>query len=80
MRTFSELYSDLSEKKFRAVSKAERRKQAIRMARLAKTSSFKLKVAKSKLKVLPGKFNKYRKKSGLKTLQISLVYEVGFNS
>ena len=53
MRTFSELYSDLSEKKFRAVSKAERRKKAIRMARLAKTSSFKLKVAKSKLKVLP---------------------------
>ena len=34
----------------------------------------------SKLKVLPDKFNKYRKKSGLKTLQITLVYEVGFNS
>ena len=53
MKTFLELYSDLSEKKFRAVSKTQRRKQAFRMARLAKTSAFKLKVAKSKLKVLP---------------------------
>ena len=53
MKNFLEFYSDLNEKKFRVVSKSARRKQAIRMARMAKTSSFKLKVAKSKLKVLP---------------------------
>ncbi len=53
MKNFLEFYSELDEKKFRVVSKAIRRKQAFRMAKLAKTSSFKLKVAKSKLKVLP---------------------------
>ena len=53
MKNFLEFYSELEEKKFRVVSKAVRRKQAFRMAKLAKTSSFKLKVAKSKLRVLP---------------------------
>ena len=53
MKNFLEFYSELEEKKFRAVSKTQRRKQARRMAKLAKTSAFKLKVARSKLKVLP---------------------------
>ena len=53
MKKFLEFYSELNEKKFRVVSKADRKKQGLRMARLAKTSSFKLKVARSKLKVLP---------------------------
>jgi len=49
MITFSELYSDISELK--VVNKAARRKAAIRMKRLTKTSAFKKKVEKSKLKV-----------------------------
>ena len=53
MKNFKEFYSELEEKKFRAISKTQRRKQAFRMAKLAKTSAFKLKVAKSKLKILP---------------------------
>jgi len=51
MITFSELYSNLDELK--KVNLAQRRKQAIRMARITKTSAFKKKVEKSKLKVLP---------------------------
>mgnify|MGYP005693357389 FL=1 len=49
MKTFSELYSDLFELK--KVDIAQRRKQAIRMAKLAKTSAFKKKVERSKLRV-----------------------------
>ena len=49
MRTFLELYSELSELK--VVDKAARRKAAIRMKKLTKTSAFKTKVARSKLKV-----------------------------
>ena len=51
MKTFLELYSDINELK--KVNLAQRRKQAKRMARLAKTSAFKKKVERSKLKVLP---------------------------
>ena len=51
MITFSELYSNLDELK--KVNLAQRRKQVIRMQRLAKSSAFKKKVEKSKLKVLP---------------------------
>ena len=50
MITFSELYSNLDELK--KVNLAQRRKQVIRMQRLAKSSAFKKKVEKSKLKVL----------------------------
>ena len=49
MKTFLELYSDLSELK--KVNLAQRRKQALRMKRLTQTSAFKKKVEKSKLKV-----------------------------
>ena len=49
MKTFLELYSDISELK--VVNKAARRKAAIRMKRLTKTSAFKKKVEKSKLRV-----------------------------
>ena len=49
MITFKELYSNLEELK--KVNLAQRRKQAIRMAKLAKSSAFKKKVEKSKLKV-----------------------------
>ena len=49
MITFLELYSNLDELK--KVNLAQRRKQAIRMKRMAQSSTFKTKVAKSKLKV-----------------------------
>ena len=49
MITFKELYSNLEELK--KVNLAQRRKQAIRMAKLAKSSAFKKKVERSKLRV-----------------------------
>ena len=49
MRTFKELYSQIDELK--VISKAQRRKQAIRMRKMTQSSVFKAKVAKSKLKV-----------------------------
>ena len=49
MITFKELYSNLEELK--KVNLAQRRKQAIRMAKLAKTAAFKKKVERSKLRV-----------------------------
>ena len=49
MITFKELYSNLEELK--KVNLAQRRQQAIRMAKLAKTSAFKKKVERSKLRV-----------------------------
>ena len=49
MITFKELYSNLEELK--KVNLAESRKQAIRMAKLAKSSAFKKKVERSKLRV-----------------------------
>jgi len=49
MITFKELYSNLEELK--KVNLAQRRKQAIRMAKLAKSSSCKKKVERSKLRV-----------------------------
>ena len=49
MKTFLELYSNLDELK--KVNLAQRRKQAIRMQRLAKSSAFKKKVERSKLRV-----------------------------
>ena len=49
MITFKELYSNLEESK--KVNLAQRRKQAIRMAKLAKSSAFKKKVERSKLRV-----------------------------
>jgi len=51
MKTFRELGSELSE--FKVISKAARKKMAIRMRRQAQSSSFKSKVARSKLKVAP---------------------------
>ena len=54
MIKFSELYSKLSESElteFRVVSKAARRKTAIRMKRLVKSSAFKKKVERSKLRI-----------------------------
>ena len=49
MITFSELYSDINELK--KVCLAQRRKQARRMAKLAKSAAFKKKVERSKLRV-----------------------------
>tara|TARA_B100001057_G_C22080990_1_gene655754 strand:+ start:69 stop:449 length:381 start_codon:yes stop_codon:yes gene_type:complete len=49
MKTFLELYSDLSELK--KVNLAQRRKQAIRMKKMAQSSAFKKKVERSKLRV-----------------------------
>ena len=49
MITFKELYSNLEELK--KLNLAQRRKQAIRMAKLAKSSAFKKKVERSKLRV-----------------------------
>ena len=50
-KTFREFASELTE--FKLVSKAARKKMAMRMRRQAQTSAFKLKVAKAKLKVAP---------------------------
>jgi len=49
MITFKELYSQIDELK--VVNKAQRRKQSIRMKKMTQSSVFKMKVAKSKLKV-----------------------------
>ena len=49
MITFKELYSQIDE--FKVVNKAQRRKQSIRMKKMTQSSVFKMKVAKSKLKV-----------------------------
>ena len=49
MITFSELYSHMNELK--KVNLAQRRKQAIRMKKLAKSAAFKKKVERSKLRV-----------------------------
>ena len=54
MITFSELYSKLSESElteFKVVTKAQRRKIALRMKKMMKSSAFKTKVAKSKLRI-----------------------------
>tara|TARA_R110000868_G_C10484064_1_gene729539 strand:+ start:33 stop:431 length:399 start_codon:yes stop_codon:yes gene_type:complete len=54
MITFSELYFKLSESKlteFKVVTKAQRRKIALRMKKMMKSSAFKTKVAKSKLRI-----------------------------
>ena len=51
MITFLELYSNVNELK--KVNLGQRRKQAVRMAKLAKSSAFQKKVARSKLKVAP---------------------------
>ena len=49
MKTFLELYSNLDELK--KVNIAQRRKQAIRMKKMAQSSAFKKKVERSKLRV-----------------------------
>ncbi len=49
MKTFKELTSELVEKK--AVSMAQRRKMGRRMAKMAKSSAFKAKVARKKMKL-----------------------------
>ena len=53
-KTFKEFYSNTQEKdldEFRVLSKAARKKMAIRMKKLAKSAAFKTKVARSKFKV-----------------------------
>ena len=49
MITFLELYSNVNELK--KVNLKQRRKQAIRMAKMTKSSSFQMKVARAKLKI-----------------------------
>ena len=49
MITFKEMYSQIDELK--VVNKLQRKKQAIRMAKMTKSSAFQAKVARSKLKV-----------------------------
>ena len=49
MRTFKELYSQIDELK--VISKAQRKKMALRMKKITQSSAFKKKVEKSKLKV-----------------------------
>ena len=52
MKTFLELASEVSGlAEFKVVNRAARRKAARRMKKLAKSSSFKQKVARSKLKI-----------------------------
>ena len=49
MIKFSELYSQIDE--FKVISKAQRKKMALRMKKITQSSAFKKKVEKSKLKV-----------------------------
>ena len=49
MITFSKLYSQIDE--FKVISKAQRKKMALRMKKITQSSAFKKKVEKSKLKV-----------------------------
>ena len=49
MKTFQEKYDELSE--FRVISKAQRRKIGLRMKRMAKSSAFKAKKARNKLRI-----------------------------
>ena len=49
MKTFLDLYDELSE--FRVVSKAQRRKIGMRMKRMAKSSAFKAKKKRMKLRI-----------------------------
>ena len=49
MKTFLEKYDELSE--FRVISKAQRKKMGLRMKRMAKSSSFKAKKARNKLRI-----------------------------
>ena len=49
MITFKELYSQIDE--FKVISKAQRKKMALRMKKITQSSAFKKKVEKSKLKV-----------------------------
>ena len=49
MITFLELYSNVNE--LNKVNLKQRRKQAIRMAKMTKSSSFQMKVARAKLKI-----------------------------
>ena len=52
MKTFLELASEVSGlSEFRVVNRAARRKAALRMKRLTKSSAFKQKVARSKLRI-----------------------------
>jgi len=49
LKTFLEKYDELSE--FRVISKAQRKKMGLRMKRMAKSSSFKAKKARNKLRI-----------------------------
>ena len=49
MKTFLEKYDELSE--FRVISKAQRKKMGLRMKRMAKSSAFKAKKARNKLRI-----------------------------
>ena len=49
MITFKELYSQIDE--FKVISKAQRKKMALRMKKMTQSSAFKKKVEKSKLKI-----------------------------
>jgi|TARA_B110000114_G_C14855754_1_gene302614 asparagine synthetase B (glutamine-hydrolysing) len=72
MITFKELYSNLDE--FKKVNLAQRKKMAIRMKKLTKSSSFKAKVAKSKLKVAPPEKLKIKAQKKAKEKIISKFY------
>ena len=54
-KSFKEFYSSINNEQdleeFKVVSKAQRRKIALRMKKLVKTAAFKTKVARSKLKI-----------------------------
>jgi hypothetical protein len=49
LKTFLEKYDELSE--FRVISKAQRKKMGLRMKRMAKSSAFKAKKARNKLRI-----------------------------
>ena len=72
MITFLELYSNLDELK--KVNLAQRRKQAIRMKRMAQSSVFKTKVAKSKLRIASPEQQKVKAAKKAKDIVINKFY------
>ena len=72
MITFKELYSQLDE--LRVVSRAQRKKIGLRMKRMMKSSTYKTKVAKSKLRIASPEKQKVKAAKKAKEIVINKFY------
>ena len=72
MITFKELYSQLDE--LRVVSRAQRKKIGLRMKRMMKSSTYKTKVAKSKLRIASPEKQKVKDAKKAKEIVINKFY------